>query len=363
MKYKGKYLSQYLDQNDIQGTLPILFEKFEEEYHGSKIIYLTETGSVLHGTNSDNSDLDIKGIYLPPVESFILQDDIGVLNLGKPKKPGQKVKNTADDIDLELYPINEFFRLLSQKMETNSVEILFSMFADKIIYQTDEVNLIRDNYKSFLKNHTEALTGFAISMADRYSVKGDRVTELDFVIRYIEDLNLSRKEIKELPISIMNIDEIVKDKKYVLKTVGKGRDDSEKEYLSVLGKKFIYTNKVEYVLRALKANRDRYGKRVEDNISDDGSKSIDLKAFSHAFRAVEQSRDLILKGFIQFPLPYADKLKKIKYGSGFDIDELSQKLDKAKDSLDDLKSCSVLPEEPDMEKIREIKLKMYGKGN
>jgi len=353
MNYDNSYLSKYLDRKDPTNNLDIFMKKFEEQYPGSKIIYLTETGSVLHGTNSDISDLDIKGIYIPRIESHLLEENIKVINLGN----DDNEKNNPEDIDLEVYPVAMFLDKLSTKMETNSLEILFSMFSDKIIYETEESNLIKDSYKSLLFNQTEALTGFAIQMAARYSVKGDRLQEVEEAINFFESFKLSKSKLKSTQIKDIDLEPLLKDKEYILMAYVKNNENIDIEHLSILSRKFTLNVKIGFLLNGLRSIKDSYGNRVEQSKNKDGS--VNYKAFAHAIRAIRQSKDLITNGFIQFPLPYSEYLKTIKYSKTMTVEELSNLMEEEKEELDNLKECSVLPYTADFDFINQLKIKLY----
>jgi predicted nucleotidyltransferase len=52
-----------------------IFDDFRTKYPDYKIVYLTHYGSILYGTNSESSDIDIKGIFIPTMNDVILKLD------------------------------------------------------------------------------------------------------------------------------------------------------------------------------------------------------------------------------------------------------------------------------------------------
>ena len=79
-------------------------------------------GSYLYGTNSESSDKDYKGVFLPNLNDLIL---------GKAPKhytstTGSSVdRNTADDVDETYYSL-QYFLELAAKGDTNAIDILFA---------------------------------------------------------------------------------------------------------------------------------------------------------------------------------------------------------------------------------------------
>ena len=353
-KYKDTYISNSLDIKDLKGSVQKLIKKFEKTYPGSKIIYLTETGSKLHGTDGPNSDTDLKGIYIPPIKSYILEENVKILKLGK----DEDIPSTKDDIDLELYPVSLLFKSLSTRMETNTLEILFSMFANKIVYKTKQSELIKENYQYFLFNKTEALVNFAMSQAAKYSVKGDRLQELEDAISFFDDLDISLKDSKTTTLNDIDLSPLLNGKKYTKITPLVGRDDYVKDYFEILSRKKILSTKIFEIKGFLRTIRKSYGKRA--NIAKENN-GRDFKAFAHAIRAIKQAKELINTGFIKFPLTYAEELKKIKFNKTSTIIELTNQMDKEKEELDNMQECSILPEIADSNRINELKVMMYAK--
>jgi len=356
-KYENCNLVKFLDKDNLQDTIPLLQEKFAEQYPGAKLIYLTETGSVLHGTNSNLSDMDIKGLYIPNIESFVTNQKVKVLNLGKEKRSDIQEKNTNNDIDLEVYPVNDFLDSLSNKMETNAVEIIFSMFANKVLLETPDSIILKENYKSFLYSSTEALTRFAISQAIKYSVKGDRLNELDELIQFFKDFDFSRTQRSKLRLNdIETLNKAVANKVHICFTEIVNKEGVTEVYLQVLNRKMIMSSKVGYFMKFIDQIRDTYGARAEKAKN---AKGVDFKAFAHAIRAIRQAKELTLTGFLNFPLYCADELKDIKYNNKYNIEELFSLMESEDLKLQELSNSSVLPDYPDFPKINEIKVSMY----
>src|SRR3989344_9151158 len=86
-------------------------------------IVILRFGSHLYGTNTPESDLDIKGIYPPSAKEILLQKIAPVLIQSRKKQHGEK--NTATDTDYELYSPEKFL-LSVAKGQSFALEMLFA---------------------------------------------------------------------------------------------------------------------------------------------------------------------------------------------------------------------------------------------
>src|SRR6056297_3686368 len=97
-----------------------LIENLKNEIHPHKLIYLSEFGSSLYGTNSENSDIDYKGIFLPNKRELLLGKKMKSYTYSSGNDKG---KNTKNDVDIQLWSLHYFIELLS-KGETGAIDLL-----------------------------------------------------------------------------------------------------------------------------------------------------------------------------------------------------------------------------------------------
>ena len=69
-----------------------------------RTILLTITGSHAYGTNVETSDMDYKGVCIPPDEYYFGLKTFNDYNT----TGGKNFKNTKDDIDISIMHINKF---------------------------------------------------------------------------------------------------------------------------------------------------------------------------------------------------------------------------------------------------------------
>jgi len=112
------------------------------------ISYKIRFGSHAYGVSTEDSDLDIRGIYLPTLEEFLSLKEL---------------KDYEDkDNDIIIYPINKFFKLAA-KSNPSVIEWLFVDEKD-ILEITELGREIRDNRDLFLSQEIYfRFKGYAIS--------------------------------------------------------------------------------------------------------------------------------------------------------------------------------------------------------
>jgi hypothetical protein len=98
------------------------------------IIFEAIVGSQAHGTSDENSDIDIKGIFVQPLDMFL---------------KGDIIEQIADEKNNNVYwEISKFLFLLG-KGDPTAIELLFSP-EDVILIEKDIFKIIKDNKNLFL---------------------------------------------------------------------------------------------------------------------------------------------------------------------------------------------------------------------
>ena len=300
------------------------------------VIMLCEFGSHLYGTDSEKSDRDYKGIYIPTMEEYLM---------GKVKKTivfssGDKdSRNNEDDVDIELFSLNYFVELACGG-QTAQFDMLFCTedHLMKTSYIWDE---IVKNRELFFSKSMKAFVGYCSKQAYRYGIKGTRIAAIKDVIELMNAHTHFGKFgdfWEDLPVGEQS--KFEKDKK--------GED-----IYSVCGKSFQKTAPVSMVLGSLTSFVGKYGERAKEAESNDG---IDWKALSHALRAGHQLAELYTTRHITFPLPNADYIKKVKYG-GLDFKTVVQPdLELIVEEVMELAEKSTFPETVDKDYWRDFVL-------
>lgn len=269
-----------------------------------KVIVKTIAGSHLFGTNTEKSDHDYKGIYLPSIEDCITGE---VVHSIVTKTNNTNSRNTSSDVDCELYSIQKFGKLLEQG-QTIAYELLFT--PDELILEKDEYlwKIIQDNKDKLVHRNIKAFIGYARSQCDRYSLLGSKANELERMIKLLDSFNKYEKIIQNKDALLYAMPTTYcKFEKVVVKGV-------EYEYLVVNGKKFAVSSTIGDVKERLIDMDQMYGNRTR---LAQQNNNYDYKAISHAVRVCYQGLELLGSGSIQFPLKQKELLLDIKLGKKF----------------------------------------------
>ena len=295
------------------------------------LLYLTEFGSVLYGTNTPSSDTDLKGIYLPSIKSALLDQapDTIVHNTS-----GKDVRNTSDDVDITLYSVTYYIDLLF-KGEVGAIDILFSLFRDDTQhYCSPAMQIFKDNHIKLVSKQSKAFVGYCMNQAAKYGIKGSRYGELITFIDYLDTLADDTAPISTILATIPELSYIT------VQLVSSKTHPIDTPYLQVLGALHADNITIAELKRRVLAKLTTYGSRTIL-----ASQGVDWKALSHAYRVIYQFNELCKTNFIKFPLdaaPYITQIKKCN-----DITLLPQHLDNIASMLaatEELVESSTLPD-------------------
>lgn len=136
-------------------------KEFEKREPNAELIYASLTGSHLHGTETPDSDIDIKGIYLPCVEDLILQKVNNNLTFSV------QIDELDKKVDCQFVSIQFFLNKLVS-MECNAVELLFSMNSNKILIKSPASLFVYENKNHILRKDITSFLGMAEAEVNRY---------------------------------------------------------------------------------------------------------------------------------------------------------------------------------------------------
>jgi hypothetical protein len=312
-----------------------------------KLVYLAKSGSHLFGTATPKSDLDVKGLFLPSIQSLYLQN--------APQQFSQNtnnsnVKNSSDDVDVTVWSVQFWLKLLT-KGDINAVSLLFSYTnPDAMLEGTDAGFLERlkalDPSK-LLSRNLSGMMGFAYNQAIKYTAKGKHLQAVQIAISVLTQA--SQGLIGDVAdVVVMQ----VADESMARVQVGsKGI-----KQLVLLEKMFDFTASTAWALAPLHEVEARYGKRAKLALE----AGVDFKAFSHSLRVLEEIRLLHSTGRISYPHTgeFAKLMMDAKMGVleyEVLVEQLDQKLEEARAS----EASSVLPSELDPSYSEAFLLALY----
>lgn len=149
-----KEIIQHLRENIAKG----------QEWVIDNMIVLHEAGSHLYGTNHKDSDLDIRGITIAPLNHWI-----GLQNFDQ-----FQYKNEDLGIDVVIYDIRKWIKLC-YAMNPNIAETLFVPKNSKcIMYSTEAWDILQETRESFVNQRAyDAFMGFTTAQWKKIQTKQD----------------------------------------------------------------------------------------------------------------------------------------------------------------------------------------------
>ena len=292
------------------------------------IIVKLRFGSYMYGTNTPDSDLDYKGVFLPNKRQILLGSIPKALNFDTKKNSNKK--NTSDDIDCQIYSLHYFIKMACEG-QTGPIDMLHC--PKNMLKKTSEIwDFIVENRSKFYTKNLNAFVGYARTQAAKYGIKGSRLNDAEMVVKFLLDYD-----------NDMRVGELW-DKLPEGEHINKIEDKNGILLYQVCGRSVQQTARVEYVFNIFNNFLINYGERARMAAENEG---LDWKAVSHAVRAAIQVKEIFTEGNITYPLREAEYLKKIKTGQLHYKNEVAPKLENLMEEIETLSKNSELPEKVD----------------
>jgi len=237
----------------------------------AKLIVKMKFGSHLYGTDTPESDTDIKGVFLPSKADVYLGRIQKSVNNNAKKQVGEK--NMVGDIDLEMYSLHYFLKLACEG-QTVAIDMLHAP-TEMLLETTPLWDAIVNNREKFYTKNLNAFVGYARKQAAKYGVKGSRLEIVRTVINILS--NVSSVDCK---LSVIWDNLVVGEYSYFIEPDKQG----VKQY-KICGKILQETMSVQYAIDILQHYLKTYGQRAKLAAKNEG---IDWKVISHALRAAYQ---------------------------------------------------------------------------
>ena len=313
------------------------------ELKAYNMVYVGFYGSHVYGLDRPESDIDIKGVYLPTLQDLLLGTNTKSHNY----------KNDELNIEVELKPINSF--LSSAKVcDTNVLDMLHTP-EEFWLHSTNLWSQLVTNKSCLYSKNMTGLLGYIKTHTHKYSHKIERYEEMNYILKLIglyKCPSEAEDTIRSL-VSTINFKDFLSKAKYTksVELVEKGTQ----QYLEVCGKKYIYTWSVKQLAEALEKEISRYGKRTETGLES----GLDCKSLSHALRVLYQTKEILEHKTVTFPLTKAQEVKDIKTGVNTDLPYILNLIDTLYDECIELMKNSDLPEQTDVTNMVECVVHYY----
>lgn len=329
------------------------------------LLYLTQYGSHLYGTNTENSDLDFRGVYISTIDDLILHKDKDEINeeltlfeirdeynknpVIYTKEPKTLISSwhlKQIKVDIKIFSLQKFIKLCS-KADTNALDLLFSYNPERkdiqqYVYNKEqyyENGILAHPYIPFIEflinrgklintDRLESPITYAFKQATKYSIKGERRQVMLNLLKHVNTYLFLDTTPADVPLSRFMTDFIYEDGTPVINQYIDGKHVKIDE-LDNKGKKekYLYVCGVQHQFNL---ELKRFAQRLEEKINKeytsqrtiDAADGNDWKALSHAIRVLFEIKQLLETGDIQFPVDPIVKQIKLGQISREDIDNL-----------------------------------------
>lgn len=324
-------------------------------------------GSHLYGTDTPESDLDLKAIYLPTARQIVLGNYKEVDNLSRKKKPCER--NNKDDVDIEIFSLDRFLNELMDG-QTWALDFLFApkeSYTEYTDYGSRLMGTIYHNREKLLTRNINAFVGYARKQAAKYGIKGTRMDALKRTMALLDPLpdwdRLAKysKEIDQLVSESKELISLEKTPLIELVQVPGPNEGDFMPHLHVCGRKMGFQTTVKTARACYQAILDEYGDRAKKAHLAGG---VDYKALSHAVRVNYEALELLQTGKITFPRPERELLIKIKTNGttkAMEDKEVYSMVEEGMVTLSEAWQKSSLRETPDREWAEEFIYQVYSK--
>lgn len=317
-------------------------------------IFEVKFGSHLYGTNTENSDLDFKGIYLPTAKEIVLGNYKKTITTTRPKQEFER--NTKDDVDIEIFSLDRFLDLLVQG-QTVALDLLFAPPINTVYINDTGTGVMCDidsNRHELLNKNVNAFVGYAKQQAAKYGQKGFRIDALRKILFLLNAWKDQAERVGDC-----DLEHWVPScgNEHIKIEYLKSPRGIEEPYLNICDKKIAFHSTIKYALEHLQKRFDEYGKRA---LMAEKNEGIDWKALSHAVRVNSEAKELLTTGFITFPRPDKDLLLAIKLGK-MNYKEVAALIEQGLEDLKEASANSKLREVPNKEWADNFVYKIYSK--
>jgi predicted nucleotidyltransferase len=297
-------------------------------------------GSHLYGTATPESDLDIKGIYLPSARDVLLQHIKPVFSRSRLKYHGEK--NTAADIDYELYSPEKFLSMLAE----GQMIPLEMLFAPKDLILSDPHPLwadIRSLAPNLFTKHAARSVQYCKQQANKYGIKGSRVSAARNALACLSKAEHQYGATAKL-LSIEDLlQNLAEHNEFLAISESVDSKGEQSRYFDICGKKANFNTSIKSAHSMAQGLVDGYGER---SLAAERNKGIDWKALSHAVRVGHQSIEFLRTHHITLPRPEAAYLLDIKLGK-VPFKEIAAEIEDLLVRVEEASCLSTLPSQLD----------------
>lgn len=306
-------------------------------------LVLITCGSHLYGTATAQSDVDIKGIYLPEARDILLQRVKEVISMHRQKKMGEK--NTPEDVDYDLFSPARYLSLVAHG-QMIALEMLYAPQAF-IRESCPTWQAMQECAPRILTKQAASFVGYCKTQANKYCIKGARIETANQLIELLKKSIETHGTAAKLGIIRDQLVEFTKLHEYFILGHQDASSGTRIEYGEIGGKKALLTSSLKNALTIFENLLEEYGHRAQLAAQHEG---IDWKALSHAVRIGHQALEFLHEHHITFPRPEAEHLIAIRQGL-VPLEEVTEEIERLLHDVEEASTHSTLPDTYDQKII------------
>lgn len=319
---------------------------------GMLIIVEMHFGSHLYGTTTPLSDLDYKGVYIPDAREILLQRVRRSVSQSLPKALGKK--NSAGDVDRELYSLQRFLELLAEG-QTVALDMLFAPDAVMLRQPEPVWREIQSNSYRLVTRRAASFVRYCRQQANKYGIKGSRVAAARGALAMLVSAETRHGGAAKLGAAEAEMSAFAIGAEHASLLDMEMPGGRLVRHLEVCGRRMPFTSSIKSARELAQHLVDEYGERA---LRAERNEGIDWKALSHAVRVGREALELLETGKITFPLPYAAEIMAIKQGDR-PYATVGEEIDRLLEVVEVAASRSVLRDEPDQDFIDDLVARAY----
>ncbi len=308
-------------------------------------------GSHLYGTDTPQSDLDLKAVYLPNPRDILLQRVKAAIASSRPKASGEK--NLPGDVDREAYSLQRYLALLAEG-QTVALDMLFAPDSAMITPPKPLWREIQAKADRLVSRRASAFVHYCRQQASKYGIKGSRVATARKALALLTDAEERLGTVARLEQIAAELADFAVTEHVALVDLPTPGGGSIR-HLELCGRKMAFTASIKTGREIAQRLVGEYGQRA---LQAERSEGVDWKALSHAVRVGREAVELFTTGRITFPLAYADHIRRIKSGT-IPYEAVAAEIEDLLDEVEAAAASSELPEKPDQATIDELVLRAY----
>lgn len=305
-----------------------------------KVLFTGLSGSMLYGTNTPDSDIDYKTIFLPELQELLR--GVAIKNIATSTGDNSS-KNGAGDEDQEFIPVQVFMRDFISG-QAYAIEMAFNALQNPDSCDSDFYNMCKELTRKYLTSDVRSMIAYAIGQAQKYGVKGTRLNALQSVKQLLELSTDDNEKLMNCKEVIDGLHKLSVNNSHVEFAYYNGpRTKCPSHHVDpafiVLGKVFGLEISLIDAKNRIASMIKRYGARSKQAAAGDGH---EWKAISHAVRIIGEAIEILSEHKLEFPLRHSELYTEIKLGV-HKWDKVSLIIESGMKTIDELQETTTLP--------------------